>query len=50
MTLNLQQPYTALSANQKVGGAVSGPALHNQISLLLAILIIPTPSGVNLIA
>lgn len=50
MILKLQQAGTSLHANQQVCRADHRADWHVNFSLLLAILIIPTPSGVSLIA
>jgi len=50
MTLLPQQADTRLGATQKVGLAAYRVDVDVSISLLLSLLIIPTPSGVSLIA
>jgi len=50
MTMNMQQAESPLNANQQVIAIDYRTVLQNSLSLLPAILIIPTPSGVNLIA
>ncbi len=50
MTSLMQQAGAPLNATKKVRGVDHRVALHTSISLLLALLIIPTPSGVSLIA